>query len=204
MSKSVNIIGAGGHSRPIIQLLQQLGYSVDGVYDESYNPHYHENILGVPLKGVFPEVSDKHSLVLAIGSNEHRKLFFEQYRSRVLGTAISHPSAIIEPSVQYEQSNIFFARSYLSALVRLGMNNIINAGAIIEHESVIGNHCHISVGALICGRVRIGDECFIGAGAVVRDKISIASKVNIGAGAVVIKDISEPGTYIGNPAKKMK
>lgn len=34
-------------------------------------------------------------------------------------------------------------------------------------------------------------------------KITICNFVTIGAGAVVVKDITEPGTYVGNPIKKI-
>ena len=43
----------------------------------------------------------------------------------------------------------------------------------------------------------------IGVGACVKNNINIAPNCTIGAGAVVVKDISESGTYIGVPARKM-
>jgi UDP-N-acetylbacillosamine N-acetyltransferase len=50
----------------------------------------------------------------------------------------------------------------------------------------------------------LGDHCFVGAGAVIIDKVKIGSNVFIGANAVVLKDISEAGTYVGNPARKIR
>lgn len=203
MSKSVNVIGAGGHARPVIQLLQHLGYFIGGVYDQSYDSAVKERILQEELKGVFPLDSDELNLVLAIGNNDQRKIVFENHRVSIHEGTIVHPTAFIEPTAQIGNANVIFARAYLSSMAKIGDNNIINAGAMIEHESTVGSHCHISVGAIICGRVRIGDNCFIGAGAVVRDKISITNHVIIGAGAVVVKDITESGTYAGNPAKRL-
>ncbi len=203
MSDSVNIIGAGGHARPVIQLLQHLGCFIGGVYDQSYDPAVKERILQVEIKGAFPDKSDDQKLVLAIGDNDQRRMVFEIHRAAILKDSIVHPAALIEPSSQIGQANVIFARAYLSSMANIGDNNIINAGAIIEHESIIGSHCHVSVGAIVCGRVKIGDNCFIGAGAVIRDKISITDHVIIGAGAVVVNDIMEAGTYVGNPAKKL-
>lgn len=34
-------------------------------------------------------------------------------------------------------------------------------------------------------------------------KITIYNFVTIGAGAVVVKDITEAGTYVGNPVRKI-
>jgi UDP-N-acetylbacillosamine N-acetyltransferase len=204
MSNSVNVIGAGGHARPIVQLLSHLGFSIGGIYDRSFNPEVEEKILQIEVKGVFPSVSDQRKLVLAVGSNDLRKELFEHHGNLVLEDSLVHPAAFIEPSVHLGSSNIIFAKSYLSSMSQVGDNTIVNAGAIIEHESFVGSHCHISVGVLVCGRVSIGDNCFIGAGAVIRDKVSICDNVLLGAGTVVVKDITEPGVYVGNPAKRIK
>ena len=49
----------------------------------------------------------------------------------------------------------------------------------------------------------IGNHVSIGSNATILP-VSICSNVVIGAGAVVTKNINEPGTYAGNPAKKLK
>lgn len=48
----------------------------------------------------------------------------------------------------------------------------------------------------------IGNHVSIGSNATVLP-VAICDHVVIGAGAVVTKDITEPGTYAGNPAKKL-
>jgi sugar O-acyltransferase (sialic acid O-acetyltransferase NeuD family) len=85
----------------------------------------------------------------------------------------------------------------------IGEHVIINLNCTIGHDCKIGNYVTISPGANISGNVEIGDECYIGTNAVIREKIKICSGVTIGAGAVVVKDITEPGTYVGNPVKKL-
>jgi acetyltransferase-like isoleucine patch superfamily enzyme len=50
---------------------------------------------------------------------------------------------------------------------------------------------------------KIGDNVSIGSNATILP-VSICNGVVIGAGSVVTKDIKEPGTYVGNPAKKLK
>lgn len=50
---------------------------------------------------------------------------------------------------------------------------------------------------------RIGNRVFIGSNATVLP-VTICDDVVIGAGAVVTKDITEPGTYAGNPAKLLR
>lgn len=49
---------------------------------------------------------------------------------------------------------------------------------------------------------KIGNNVSIGSNATILP-VSICDHVVLGAGAVVTKDITEPGTYVGNPAKKL-
>ena len=48
----------------------------------------------------------------------------------------------------------------------------------------------------------IGDNVLIGSNATILP-VDICSNVTIGAGAVVTKDITQPGTYVGNPARRV-
>jgi len=49
----------------------------------------------------------------------------------------------------------------------------------------------------------IGENVSIGSNATILP-VKICNDVVIGAGAVVVKDITEPGVYVGNPARKIK
>ncbi|NMB64651.1 MAG: hypothetical protein GYA16_07255 [Spirochaetes bacterium] len=93
---------------------------------------------------------------------------------------------------------------HIGPFCKIGDNNIINNGAIIDHEVSIGNHCHLAPNSTISGRTLIGDYVFLGVGATIIDKLKVCSNVTIGAGAVVTKDITEPGTYVGVPAVRIK
>ena len=104
----------------------------------------------------------------------------------------------------------------------------IQNDVLIEDNTIIQSH------SFICSKVSIGKDCFIGHGVMfVNDKfynrnlskdllptkignkvyigsnstilpISICDDVVIGAGSVVTKNITESGTYAGNPARKIK
>ena len=104
----------------------------------------------------------------------------------------------------------------------------------IQNDVIVKNNTRIQSHTFICSNVSIGEDCFIGHGVmftndkfinrklskdflrtVVGNKVyigsnstilpvSICDDVVIGAGSVVTKNIIEPGTYAGNPAKKLK
>lgn len=201
-NKSVSVFGAGGHARAVIGLLVDCGYTVSGIYDVNYSSDKPEIICGVRLTGTYP--SPESEVVLAIGDGERRKSSFISTDLKIVRESIVHPSALIGLGVETGTSNLIFPRAVLHTEVKLGSNNIINTASVLEHETVIGNHNHISVGAILCGRVSVGDNCFIGAGTTIIDKIRIGHNVTIGAGSVVIRDISEPGVYVGNPARRIR
>ena len=199
MKSKVHVIGAGGHARAVIGLLQDLDIEIVNFHDEKILKG--ESICGV--SGTTQSVPNNGCVVLGIGDNQLRKKRF-QLMNEQIGNAFIHPTSYTSNSCKIGKGSILFPKTIINTLAVIGENCIINSGAIVEHEAVIGSHTHISVGAIVCGRTRIGESCFIGAGAVVKDQINIGNNVTLGAGAVAVKDIVEPGVYIGIPAKKIR
>ena len=101
--------------------------------------------------------------------------------------------------------------------VVIGRRCRIQSHAFVCELVEIGDDCFISHGAMFIndlfslggpakGRrdlwrsTKIGNGVSIGTNATILP-VSICDRVVIGAGAVVTKNISEPGIYIGNPAR---
>lgn len=204
MKKEVCLLGAGGHARSLLNLLELAGLAVTGIYDDSYEAGKKEMISGYELKGRPADLSAGVAVVLAVGDNRRRQEAFELFSKAVYRANLLHPRACLENRVTIGSANQIFANVYINAKAEIGDNNIINTSAIIEHEAKIGSHNHVSVGAIICGRASVGSGCFIGAGSVVIDKVRISDGVIIGAQSVVVEDIVAAGVYAGCPARKIK
>lgn len=200
--KKVSLIGAGGHCRSIIALLQNNAYEIEYIFDDGFKSK--EMILGIPLVGDSKSIETGHKLVLAIGDNQSRHKYFSTYGSQVIAEAIIHPTAFLEKHVKLGTANNIFAKVFINNAVFIGDNNLINSAAILEHEVIVGSHNHISISACLLGRSQIGDRCFIGAGAIIKEKVKICSDVTIGANSFVAEDITLPGVYVGSPARKIK
>lgn len=84
----------------------------------------------------------------------------------------------------------------------VGRSCIINTGATVDHDCILDEYVHVAVGAHLAGTVTVGTKTWIGIGAVVSNNLHVCSGCMIGAGAVVVRDIVEPGTYIGVPAER--
>jgi acetyltransferase-like isoleucine patch superfamily enzyme len=104
--------------------------------------------------------------------------------------------------------------------VSIGNNTKIQSHAFVCELVSIGDHCFIGHGVMFINdlfseggpaggdqskwkHTTIGNHVSIGSNATILP-VTICDHVVIGAGAVVTKNINEPGTYIGNPARKLK
>jgi sugar O-acyltransferase (sialic acid O-acetyltransferase NeuD family) len=204
MKNNLYAIGAGGHLRSLMALAENNQHSILGIFDETFQPGETELINDVPLLGDLTAIQETMVFLLAIGNNQKRAKLYHQYFDRILKENLIHTSATIEKRAELGVSNQVFTGVFINANARIGENNILNSKALIEHEVVVGNHNHLSIGTIVGGRSSIGNQCFIGAGAVIIDKISICDYVTIGANSLVIRDITQPGIYVGNPVKKIK
>jgi acetyltransferase-like isoleucine patch superfamily enzyme len=115
---------------------------------------------------------------------------------------------------------------FIGPFVEIQKNTVIGNDTKIQSHSFIcelvniGNKCFIGHGVMFINdlfsnggpargdqskwkHTRIGNNVSIGSNATILP-VNICDNVVIGAGAVVTKNIIEPGTYIGNPAKKLK
>jgi hypothetical protein len=93
-----------------------------------------------------------------------------------------------------------------SSAILPGLDSVYNLGSDeirwyqIFADNIAGNLVGDVVGN-ISGNVKIGKNVFIGTGAMVLERLTICDDVIIGAGAVVNRSITEPGVYVGVPAK---
>ncbi len=200
MNKNVIIIGAGGHAKVIRDIIEANGDTVKGFLDDKATSTEYFNILG--------KTSD-----IQLFNNENTEFFVgignAAVRERIMSmplkwyTAI-HPSAVVSPYAAIGEGTCIMANAVVNSHAQLGRGVIVNTCASVDHDCKIGSFNHIACGAHIAGTVSTGDRVWIGAGASTRNNISICSDVTVGVGGAVVKDITEQGTYVGVPAKKIK
>lgn len=114
---------------------------------------------------------------------------------------VVHPTAFLSSAAVIQQGNYFGPHSTTETGVVIGSFCIINAAAVVAHDSQLSDFVNVNPNASVCGNVKLMSGVTIGANAVVREKLCIAKNVTIGMGSVVTKDIVKGETmWYGVPA----
>lgn len=192
---TINLFGASGHAKVIMDIIMAQGDKVDCLYDDA--PHYAE-IHEVPVSKA-SETEVVGPLIISIGSNRIRQIISDRYPLEYAKAV--HPNAIISPSATIDSGTVVMQGAIIQADAIIGRHCIINSGASIDHECRIDDFVHISPHTTLCGNVSVGKGSWIGAGATVIPGVKIGKWCTIGAGSVVIKDIPDGTIAFGNPCK---
>lgn len=203
--QDVIMVGAGGHA---LSLAEFAGDRIKGYLSEAPNQQMPGEWLGEDKE------ADKYIdlglpfhiafIYSGLPNMKKRKDLIEMYDSKggKFASLIS-PSAIITPKSSIGEGCAVMTGAIVNR-TRLGMNVVINSGAIIEHDCEVGDNTFIGPGAVVGGFTKIGKNCFIGLGARVGNGLRIADDITVAMGAIVNRNLLEPGIYHGTPLKLFK
>lgn len=186
----------------VMDVILRAGDEVLGFLDDDAEK---KDIWGIPRLGRLAEwfAFTKEALfITAIGSGEVRRRLAET--AAVSWHTAIHPSALIGRDVEIGEGSVIMAGAVINSGSRIGRHCIVNTGAVVEHDNRIGDYVHLSPHATLCGTVTVEQMTHIGAGATVKNNLIICEKTVVGAGAAVVRNIEEPGTYVGVPARRIK
>lgn len=148
----------------------------------------------------------------------------ERRRAAVIDVRCGQNVVIVEPANIYgcDLGDDVFVGPFVEIQkgVAIGARTRVQSHAFICELVAIGADCFVSHGVMfvndlfakggpargdktLWASTRIGDRVSIGSNATVLP-VSICDDVVIGAGSVVTRNISEPGVYAGNPARKIR
>lgn len=207
--KPLIILGAGGHSRVLLDIAALRGYSVLGFSV----PHATETeIMGYPVLGTDEDIisrdPSKVLLVNGVGSIASLERRFEVYdrfcKQGFHFATLIHPSAVVAEDAILAEGVQLMAGTVIQPGSSIGENSIVNTKAAIDHDCTIGEHVHICPGVTLSGGVRIGKCSHIGTGAAIIQSLTIGEWSLVGAGSVVLKNVEARQMVVGAPAKVIK
>jgi sugar O-acyltransferase (sialic acid O-acetyltransferase NeuD family) len=190
------IIGAGGFAR---EVQAAMGIDCKFFVDDEYMK-VESGIYG--LSQFNPE---KYKVVVAIGDPTDRANMIAKLPSNTKYFTFVDPTVtILGADVKIGEGSIICAGCIITTNVQLGKHTHLNLLSTIGHDTTTGDYFTTAPGAKISGNCIIGNRVYIGTNASTRQKLNICDDVIIGMNATVVKDIIEPGVYVGIPAKKIK
>ena len=174
INKPFIVLGAGGHAKVVIDMLETLDYIILGVSDQSFAIGL-SGALDVPLLGNDLVIMDMNPadiyLAMGIGSIGNTinriKIFDKFSAANFIFPALIHSSAVVSSHVCIGDGSQIMAGAVIQTHTSIGKNCIINTNASIDHDCEIANGVHIGTGAKIINSINIGDGAIIGAGAIV-------------------------------------
>jgi sugar O-acyltransferase (sialic acid O-acetyltransferase NeuD family) len=196
----MNIYGASGHAKVIIDLVQSRMEEIHNILDDN------RAITGIYNYSVIHDVTPdvlRRRTIIAVGDNKTRKEISESYRGKFFH-GISHATAVVDGTVELGKGTVVMANASINADTIIGEHCILNTGCIVEHDCVLDSFVHVSPGAVLAGGVKVGEGSHIGIGALVIPGKKIGKWCTIGAGAVIIDDVQDYATVVGNPGRVIK
>jgi sugar O-acyltransferase (sialic acid O-acetyltransferase NeuD family) len=207
--KEYCIVGSGGFGRETLTWLKDSSAAFSGGGDDGYcfleDPGYGREpiIMGIPVVTSESMLNDDCLFVVAINDPQLREKITMSLPARIQFGRVIHPSAVISDQTLIGEGSVIGPFVSVSCNTNIGLHANINPQSTIAHDCNIGNYFTSAPGANISGNCNIGNRVYFGSNSVIKQGLRVCDDVIIGMGAVVINSISEPGAYIGNPAKKI-
>lgn len=117
-------------------------------------------------------------------------------------TTFVHSSVIVDPTAIIQPGTFIGPFSVIAYEAVVNYDCMIAPYNLVSHRANIGNGTVTNPGAIIAGAVKMGEFCLVGLRSTTVDRISICNDVVIGPGSLVSKNITEPGRYLGSPARR--
>ena len=112
------------------------------------------------------------------------------------------PFTEIQKNVKIGNNTKIQSHSFICELVEIGSNCFIGHGVMFINDKFINGKPALGNKKKWL-KTKINSNVLIGSNSTILP-VNICSNVVIGAGSVVTKNITVPGKYAGNPAKKIK
>lgn len=209
--KEIYVLGVGGSTPVFIDLAEDCGYKIAGLY------HYNSDRTGgyehgYPILGSFDDLyqSDIRGTMFLLSQGDMK--IREEITGKILKLGgiiptIIHPTAVISKYAKISgEGAVIGASCIVQADAEIKAGAVLWDMALICHQTTIGNYCFVGPKALVGAHITVEDFAFIG-----QDALLVSGKVGtmgtsslLGAGSVLTKELPANVVAVGNPARVVK
>ncbi|MDQ3759563.1 MAG: acetyltransferase [Actinomycetota bacterium] len=208
MADDLVIIGAGGHGRETLDVIEAINEAGStrwrflGFVDDGEVQQERLDRRGARVLRSDDLDPGEVRYVIGIGDAGARGAIAERMtRAGFTPATLVHPEATMGGDVRIADGVILAAGARVTTNVSIGRHSQLNVGACVSHDCEVGDFVTLSPGALVNGECTIGDRAFFGTGAIVTPRRAIGADAKVGAGAVVLSDVPPQTTFVGVPAR---
>lgn len=198
------IIGGGGHAAALAEILIKQNKPLLGVvapdilaghaiFDTVQHYLLDDDVLAFSANEVL--------LVNGIGAMPRQTLREKVYtRFSELGytfaTVIADSALVSDYSLLAKGAQIM-NNAVINIGSEIGENTIINTSVSVDHDCIIGAHCHIATGSTLSGQVIVENNVHIATGSSIINDVTIGCNTIIGVGANITKSIPKSSIAYG-------
>jgi sugar O-acyltransferase (sialic acid O-acetyltransferase NeuD family) len=187
------LVGYGGHAR---EVMAQMGVKLTCFVDDDYVVED-----TVSLSEFDP---NEYIVMIAVADSKSRFDIVQRLPKETKYFTWIHPTALIMSNdITIGEGSFIGAYSILTTNIKIGNHAILNRSNHIGHDCEIGDYFSAMPGSIVSGNCNIGNNVYFGTRSCIREKTKICNNVIIGMNAGVVKNITESGTYVDTPAKKI-
>ncbi len=204
------VIGSGGYGREVMSYLdaipvEERDFKLKGFIDddmEALRGRISDHKICGSVEGY--QFDKEDMVVIAIANIEFKRQIYEKLKNKVTFYSFISSDALIGPGVKIGEGAIICPGVKLGASLKIGKLVSVNVNSVLGHDAVIGDFCSVMPTVDVGGGAKIGKNVFLATKVTVSPLITVCDGAYLGVGSVNIKDVSEPGTYFGNPARRMR
>lgn len=206
--KNILVFGSGGHASVLIDIaFKEKKYQIIGCIDKKTEIN---EVLGLPILGGINDLQnilseyEIYGGIIAIGDNAIRSKVFKEIINKVPNfrfVNLIHPDSVIGLNVTIGEGNAVMAGAIINTNTIISDHCILNTNSSLDHDCKMLNFSSIAPNATVGGKSEIGEHSAIGIGANILHNISVASNCIIGGGSLVASDTEDDAIYYGSPAK---
>ena len=209
--KKLFILGVGHNTAVFIDLAENLGYSISGLYHYQ-NDRIGEHYFGFPIIGCNQELFEMKDLsdwnfALSMGNNVIRANLAQEIRKRGGNIPkLVHPMASVSKYSSLEEGVVVHSNATIQPNVKIEKDSVVSFNAGVTHDTIIESAVYVAGSSIVGSYTHIHQGVLIGLGSVIiSDKVrNIGEYSIVGAGAVVSRDVNPYTIVAGNPAKVIR
>jgi UDP-perosamine 4-acetyltransferase len=197
------VLGAGGHARSVVDVLERAGHTVVAVSGQTGGQPWHVDVLADDDEALALVEREGLQACVAVGANAVRARLVADLLARGLSAPpVVASTATVSPRSRLGAGTVVLEHAHVGPATELGDAVIVNTAAVVEHDCVVGAGTHVAPGAAILGAASVGDATLVGSGARVLPGVVVGARVTIGSGAVVTSPVGDGQTVVGVPATR--